>query len=469
MRRLLLLAIAIGSTAGTVDCWLKPLEPPLRCSEFSVVLRPGSCRLIRNPCGEEWLSQGSSTVEAFELVFPSPFVYLKKTVAADQTTTFSICANPSAIGRSEDTGFHYARSGSWGKVFGEGQLGISIQPEIVIVATAHPDQIPAGLSSILFANVSGGIPPYSYSWSPSSGLEASNVASARATPATTTTYTVHVTDSVGVSAEADVTVTVRVGSPLLVEASPATVNPGDRSQLDVTPSHGMPPYSYLWSPREGLSPDPREGDPTLQRPVAIVTTNTTFSVTATDATGASQSGSVEVRVFLSTELAAAPSSIPAGGSSQLDAGPAGGDGRYTYAWSPAAGLSDPAIRNPIASPNTTTDYTVTVTDGQGFQASGQVTVTVAAVPALSASFEFVRGALDPVARTIHWTFDGSLSTGNIVSFTWDSIGNDASTTHNVTTGPVLEIDLPETAQRGLMTLRVMAADGTTASLQRSYR
>ncbi|MBX3100897.1 MAG: T9SS type A sorting domain-containing protein [Bacteroidetes bacterium] len=35
---------------------------------------------------------------------------------------------------------------------------------------------------------------------------------------------------------------------------------------------------------------------------------------------------------------------------------------YTYSWSPADGLSDPAIPNPVASPGTETTYTVTVTN-----------------------------------------------------------------------------------------------------------
>ena len=45
-------------------------------------------------------------------------------------------------------------------------------------------------------------------------------------------------------------------------------------------------------------------------------------------------------------------------------------------WQPSAGLSDPAICNPIANPNTTTTYYVTVTDVNGCSNIDSITVTV---------------------------------------------------------------------------------------------
>ncbi len=50
---------------------------------------------------------------------------------------------------------------------------------------------------------------------------------------------------------------------------------------------------------------------------------------------------------------------------------------YSYIWTPVVGLSDPTIKNPIASPITTTTYSVLVTDTLGgcFD-SGTVTVTI---------------------------------------------------------------------------------------------
>jgi hypothetical protein len=109
-----------------------------------------------------------------------------------------------------------------------------------------------------------------------------------------------------------------------------------------------------------------------------------------------------------------------------------------------------------------------VTDGHGLFQNGEVMATVNAA-GLASSFTFLRGALDLIAHTIHWTFDGSASTGNIVSYTCDLLGNDGTVVHRVPAGPVLEIDVAESAQRGTMTLTVTAVNGGTASLTLNYR
>lgn len=52
-----------------------------------------------------------------------------------------------------------------------------------------------------------------------------------------------------------------------------------------------------------------------------------------------------------------------GESEEISVSPRGGTGNYTYTWSPAPSLSDPNIRNPYASPTSSTNYSVTVSDG----------------------------------------------------------------------------------------------------------
>lgn len=69
------------------------------------------------------------------------------------------------------------------------------------------------------------------------------------------------------------------------------------------------------------------------------------------------------------------------GSSPVSIGGAptafGGSGNYSYAWSPASGLSSTTVANPLASPNNTTTYSVLVTDlDSGCSASEEVTVDV---------------------------------------------------------------------------------------------
>jgi gliding motility-associated-like protein len=60
-----------------------------------------------------------------------------------------------------------------------------------------------------------------------------------------------------------------------------------------------------------------------------------------------------------------------GESIQLSAG-----GGETYVWSPASGLDNPAIANPVATPVQTTEYQVTVVDSIGCTVEGKVLVIV---------------------------------------------------------------------------------------------
>ncbi|MCJ8163928.1 gliding motility-associated C-terminal domain-containing protein [Pontibacter sp. E15-1] len=56
-------------------------------------------------------------------------------------------------------------------------------------------------------------------------------------------------------------------------------------------------------------------------------------------------------------------------------------GGVTYLWEPAEGLNNPTLARPIASPQETTTYTVTVTTAEGCTATDEVTVTV--IPAIT--------------------------------------------------------------------------------------
>lgn len=62
----------------------------------------------------------------------------------------------------------------------------------------------------LEATVTGGVPPYTFSWSPAPSfqVDAGNMSTAAVQPATTTTYTVTVTDGRGCTSSADITVNV---------------------------------------------------------------------------------------------------------------------------------------------------------------------------------------------------------------------------------------------------------------------
>lgn len=68
-----------------------------------------------------------------------------------------------------------------------------------------------------------------------------------------------------------------------------------------------------------------------------------------------------------------------GGLSQIDATAIAGPG-YQYNWLPATGLNNSTVAVPVATPLSTTTYTLTVTDMCGNTASSQVTVHVSTTP-----------------------------------------------------------------------------------------
>jgi Zn-dependent metalloprotease/subtilisin-like proprotein convertase family protein len=58
-----------------------------------------------------------------------------------------------------------------------------------------------------------------------------------------------------------------------------------------------------------------------------------------------------------------------------------GNSIVSYQWTPATGLNNATIANPLASPGSTTNYVVTVTDNNGCTASSSTTVTVGTLSA----------------------------------------------------------------------------------------
>lgn len=86
------------------------------------------------------------------------------------------------------------------------QVTVTVDPAPVADAGTDED-ICAGGSTTLDASASTGT-SLSYSWSPAAGLSATNVANPTASPATTTTYTLEVTDAYGCTSTSTVTITV---------------------------------------------------------------------------------------------------------------------------------------------------------------------------------------------------------------------------------------------------------------------
>jgi hypothetical protein len=408
----------------------------------SLALQPGECIEFSNPCDDhEW-----QRFDGFRLCDPYPNgLFLEAT--REPTARFLCAAAGMPQILDEPVDYFYVRRFD----NGVGTFRISVGLEVIATASAEPSTIAPGGSSQLDVIVEGGTPPYSVSWSPAAFLDNSVIDNPIASPLHSTTFTVVVTDSSGLQAQAMVNVNVGLG--VEVSAGPPVIDPGGVSTLVAIVQGGTGPYTYAWSPPETLD------DPTSATPMAMPEHTTTYAVLATDSLGFTAIGAVALPVNLVATPFASPPILLPGESSQLGVGVLGGAPPYTYFWTPAADLDTPVAQAPLATPSVSTTYTVTVTDSQGAQAVETVEVGVDE-GTLAACFTIL--PLPPVPFVHPVQLDGSCSTGNIVEYRWWPTLNFAGQPPtDVTSGPLSSVFQYE--EEGTVTVRLEVVDDTGAT------
>ncbi len=211
-------------------------------------------------------------------------------------------------------------------------------------------------------------PNYAYNWSPSINLNNSSSAQPWVVASTpgSWNYQLNVTDTAGVAGctdSATVLVTVTDTPTVTMSANPSTICQGQSTTLTAAATGGTGNYGYLWSP----------GGATTASIQVSPSVSTNYMVTVTDVNTCSTIGMIQVTVndTPSVSVIAAPDTICAGLSSTLTATPAGGQLPYGYAWSSGGSASIEVV-----SPQVTTTFVVTVTDGNGCPATGNATVVV---------------------------------------------------------------------------------------------
>jgi gliding motility-associated-like protein len=268
-----------------------------------------------------------------------------------------------------------------------------------------------GNNGSVTVSVSGGIPNYSYTWSPSggNGATASNLIAGN--------YSVVVSDANGCTITANAVVTQ--ASTLGSNAATLTnilCNGGNNGSASVSANGGSPGYSYSWSPSGG-------NGTTASNLIAG-----TYSVVVTDANGCT---TVSTAIITEpTILAATASTVTnvtcfGGSNGSATVSPSGGTSGYTYSWLPSGGNSPTASNLPIGT------YTVIVTDANGcFTGS---TATITEPPQLTANGSNVTNVSCFGGSDGSVTVSSSGGNGSY-SYSWSPSGGNAITASNLSIG-----------------------------------
>lgn len=152
---------------------------------------------------------------------------------------------------------------------------------------------------------------------------------------------------------ATLTLTIPViDNPVTAQVSTtATTCPGAcNGTATVVPNGGVGPFTFAWS--GALAGN--------SATTATAVCAGTYSILVTDALGCAATDTFTVADGAPLTVEAGPDTISCGGAMPLQATVTGANTALTWAWTPAAGLSNPASPTPVATVNDTVQYIVAV-------------------------------------------------------------------------------------------------------------
>ncbi len=255
----------------------------------------------------------------------------------------------------------------------------------------------------------------SYSWSPSTGLSATNIAGPNANPTSSITYTVTVSYANTCSSTDKVVIHVD-DLPTVEAGSNVSICKGSSTTLN-----GSGTGNFEWTPNTALTSN------SIADPIASPTSSIAYQLKVTDANGCTAVDNVSINVWnLPTVNAGSDLTICKKDTVQVTA-----TGGVSYVWSPNIAISNINIPNPNVYPAITRTYYVTATDGNGCSAADDIILTVNSLPLANAGNDKTICLNSPTAL---------LATGG-VDYDWtpssgldhDNIANVNASPNNTTT------------------------------------
>lgn len=193
---------------------------------------------------------------------------------------------------------------------------------------------------------------------------------------------------------------------------------GSPVNINAAVTGGASPYGYAWD--NGIIS-------TTDAATVTPASNSIYTVTVTDANSCQQVGQVIVNAYAADAGAASVGSC-AGKPIRIGTAPPAGLAGVTYSWTPVAGLDDPAVAQPLASPTVTTIYTLSMTvpvsGGGTCTTTDDVTVNVVAAPVVANfagdDIALCKGGSAPVGITAEAGFTYTWAPGNYLNSTTTS-------------------------------------------------
>jgi len=232
-----------------------------------------------------------------------------------------------------------------------------------LTVDAGPDKKICDGNSVAFTAQSNGL---SFSWSPATGLNNPSILDPLASPQSTTQYTLTASTAV-CSSTASVTVVVDT-LPVANAGADTAVCFGKSIQLQGRGGQ------CSWSPHTWLD-NPASSTPTVMAPTQTIT----YQLMVTDANGCSSLHPAQVTVTVTPPpelFAGNDTSVLVGQPVPLNAVDVNNSGFNSYTWSPASGLSNAFVQNPIAYPTESTVYTVAASTADGCTATTGISIKV---------------------------------------------------------------------------------------------
>lgn len=340
-------ATALNLTAGT---WTVTVTDNVGCTFIAqgTVMEPPPINVAISSVDVSCNGAADGQATATPSGGSSPYTYVWNTTPPQVTSTVSgIGGGTYTVTVTDATGC-------------TGNASVTINEPTALSATTS--SVPESCTGIgngqASVSASGGTPPYTYLWNtipPQTTTTANGLVSGN--------YSVTVTDDNGCIVTASVSVTALNTLSASATATDASCYGLSDGSIDLQVSGGATPYAFQWS--NAMS---------IEDPAGVPAGN--YSVTVTDDDGCTVTTSVTVsQPAQITVDAGIDRTIEQGDSVNLVAVVAP-PGSYSYLWQPPTGLDDPFGASVIATPVSTTIYTVTVTDLSGCSVSDQVRIEV---------------------------------------------------------------------------------------------